>query len=55
MNRERALHLMKIEKECIERAEECDRECGKCDLVQDTEELLAAYDFVIGALEKEDV
>lgn len=49
MNIKRALELMKIEKECIQRNkdEKCDRECEVCDLLQNTDELLEAYEVVI--------
>lgn len=54
MDKARALELMKIEKECIRRNAspfECDRNCAKCDLVQDDAELTEAYEYVIGVLE----
>lgn len=49
INIKRALELMKIEKECIQRNkdEKCDRECEVCDLLQNTDELLEAYEAVI--------
>lgn len=52
MTRERAIELLKIERECINRnnqsfGKNCDRNCGKCDLMQNTEELLEMYDFVL--------
>jgi len=43
---------MQIERECVSRGDTCDRDCGKCELVQDTDELLEAYDIVQAALEK---
>lgn len=43
------IELMKIERECVSR-ENCDRNCAACDLVQDREELIDAYDSVIGIL-----
>lgn len=58
MNAQRALELMRIEKQCIERASlplGCDRMCADCDLVQDDRELVAAYEFVIGMLERGNV
>lgn len=55
MTPERVLELLKIERECIKRNKfGCDRKCGECDLVQDTEELLEMYDTVIERL-KEDI
>lgn len=49
MTLKRALELMKIEKQCIERNEknECNRECEVCDLLQNTEELIEAYKIII--------
>lgn len=48
MTIQRAKELMEIERECIKRNEAgCDRDCAKCDLVQQTNELIAAYDKVI--------
>lgn len=51
----RATELLKIERECINRNNQpfglnCNRDCGKCDLLQNTEELLEMYDFVIEKL-----
>ena len=55
MTRERAKEIMQIERACVLRQDtpECNRdECGcqACDLVQDAEEVIAAYDFVIGGM-----
>ena len=52
MTTDRALYLMWIEHECVTRAgdEKCDRNCAKCDLLQDTGELLSAYEYVIRIL-----
>lgn len=49
MTLKRALELMKIEKKCIKRNKDqkCNRECEKCDLVQNTDELLEAYKIII--------
>lgn len=52
MNVDRALELMRIERECIMRAEYCDRNCRECVLVQDAEELKDAFDYVIKMLEE---
>ena len=51
MTENRAIELLRIEKTCILRAKTCDRDCGKCDLVQEDKDLLAAYDAAIEALE----
>lgn len=47
------LSVMRNERECIAR-QECDRDCGKCDLVMDSETILAVYDAVIKRLEDEE-
>lgn len=52
MELKRVKELMEIERECVIRGSTCDRDCGKCDLVQDTEELLEAYKIVILELEE---
>ena len=51
MTLDKAERLMRIEKECVTRADACDRRCDKCELVQDTGELLSAYDFVLAMFE----
>lgn len=54
MTTERALQLMKIERQCVQRQSipfACDRECENCDIVQDDRELIAAYDCVIRLLD----
>lgn len=50
MDIQRAKRLLQIEKECITRADSCNRVCAVCDLVQDAQELLNVYDFVIAIL-----
>ena len=48
MTIEQAKELMEIERECVKRNEAgCDRDCAKCALAQQTNELIAAYDRVI--------
>ena len=48
----RAIELLKIEKECIRRnADGCDRNCADCDLVQEDRELLEMYGMLIEWLE----
>ena len=55
MSIERIIELLKVEKECVERNERCScgRHCEKCDLVQETNELIAMYGQLIDLLEKE--
>ena len=52
MEMKRLKQLMEIERECVIRGAECDRDCGKCDLVQDTDELLKAYEMLQIILDK---
>ena len=47
-----AIELLNIERVCVRHADVCDRECGKCSLVQDTDELLEMYDSVCDWLEE---
>lgn len=41
------LELLQTERECVSRADTCDRDCAKCSLARDADELLAMYDAVI--------
>lgn len=55
MKFERMIELLEIEKECVNRnnqpfGKNCDRQCSKCDLVQNTDELLEMYDMAITLL-----
>lgn len=45
----RVLELLRIELECIKRnnGSSCDRNCGQCDLVQDSQELIDCYKTAI--------
>ena len=57
MTPERAREIMQIERTCVLRQDtpECNRdECGcqNCDLIQDADEVVAAYDTAIKALEE---
>lgn len=56
MTLDEAKKLLSIERECIDRNNEfhilCDRDCAKCDLVQETPTLLDMYDHVIEWLEE---
>ena len=56
MTNQRAIKLMGIELLCIERNDAgCDRDCAKCDLVQDSEELKAAFQKAMNALTLQDM
>ena len=54
MTTEQAIKLMLVEATCIERASNidhpCTRECEKCDLLQKSADLLAAYSMAVDAL-----
>ena len=50
MTENEAKSLMLIEKECINR--DCNRDCAKCDIVQEVDNLNNAYDTAIKALEE---
>ena len=43
---------LQIERECVSR--DCDRDCGKCDLVQDRDWLLSVYDDAIELLKEQE-
>ena len=47
-----AIELLRTERMCVRHADVCDRECEKCALVQDTDELLEMYDSVCDWLEE---
>lgn len=48
MDKNEVIRILKIERECIDR--DCDRNCGQCDLVQEQETLLDAYNSAISLL-----
>ena len=51
MTNEEIIELIKIEKQCVLRADTCDRQCDNCDLVQDSNKLLEMYDEIIYILD----
>lgn len=51
MTKNEVIRILKIERECISR--DCDRNCGECDLVQEQETLLDAYNSTIALLENQ--
>jgi len=51
MTKNEVIRILKIERECISR--DCDRNCGECDLVQEQETLLDAYNSAIALLENQ--
>ena len=56
MTDERAINVLLNEKTCVlwQSAGKCDRECGKCDLVLDDEEIVEAYNHAILAIQRKD-
>lgn len=52
MDKSEVIKYLKIERECISR--DCNRNCGECDLVQEQETLLDAYNSAIALLEDKD-
>lgn len=52
MTREEAMNIIRKERACVIRAEVCNRDCGRCDLVIKTEDIIEAYDMAIFALMK---
>lgn len=51
MTTDRAIELLKIEKQCVERANTCGRDCAHCPLVQEDKELIEMYEYVINSFE----
>ena len=51
MTIDEAITLVKIERECVIRADVCDRKCKKCDLLQDSTELADMYEHLAEWLE----
>lgn len=49
-DREKVIKGLTIERECVSR--NCDRDCSKCDLVQDREWLLSVYDDALELLKE---
>ena len=54
MTIERMIELLEIEHECMRRGahDECDRDCARCELVQDDHDLDEMYTGVIALLKK---
>ena len=55
MTVEKTIELMKNKKRCIIKADICDRDCAKCELLKKTEDLLSAYDMVIKTLKQQPI
>ena len=52
MERIEVIKGLEIERECVSR--DCDRDCGKCDLVQDRDWLLSVYDGALKLLKEQE-
>ena len=48
----RLLKVLKTERECVSR--DCDRNCGKCDLSLERDEIVGVYDALIAMLDPAD-
>lgn len=51
-DREEIIRGLQIERECVSR--DCDRDCARCDLVQDRDWLLSVYDGALELLEEQE-
>ena len=51
-DREEIIRGLQIERECV--SMDCDRDCGKCDLVQERDWLLSVYDGAIALLKEQE-
>lgn len=49
---EKVIKGLTIERECVSR--DCDRDCAKCDIVQDREWLLSVYDDALELLKEQE-
>ena len=47
MNKNDVISVLETERECVMRAEYCDRDCAKCDLVMPSDKIISAYNYVI--------
>lgn len=52
MTIDRAMKLLRIERECVSR--DCDRKCAECDLVQDRDELIDMYNWVLDYIDQKE-
>lgn len=52
IDKEKVIKGLQIERECVSR--NCDRDCGKCDLVQDRDWLLSVYDDALALLKEQE-
>ena len=52
LDRQKVIKGLQIERECVSR--DCDRDCRKCDLVQERNWLLSVYDGTIALLKEQE-
>lgn len=53
MTYEEAIKIMENEKQCVIRAENCNRNCAECDLLMPAKEIIEAYKITKTAIEKQ--
>jgi len=53
MTTERMIELLEIERQCVLRSANCNRNCTVCNLVQEDKELLEMYEGVINLLKEQ--
>ena len=53
MTKEIVIDILKNEINCVKAAEYCTRECDRCSLVRDSNDILAALAIAINTIEKE--
>ena len=54
MTRETVIDILKNEINCVKAAEYCTRECNKCSLVRDSEDILTALTIAINTIRKKE-
>lgn len=52
MTKETVIDILRNEINCVKAAEYCTRECNKCSLVRDSEDILTALTIAIDTIEK---
>ena len=50
MTRTEAMEIIQTERSCVLMASTCDRDCGRCELVRKTADIIEAFDVAIDAL-----
>lgn len=52
--KEKVIATLRNELRCVRKAELCDRQCAKCELVMEDDDIIAALKYAINAVEKMD-